>query len=72
MKLDSNQGKKKQTKKESKATKQNNKIQLAQPKNYMEKQEEARNENDAEDNADEPPHIIEKKNFLYFVHLCNG
>ena len=47
MKLDSNQGKKKQSKKESKATKQNNKMQLAQPKNYMEKQEEARNENEA-------------------------
>ena len=59
-----------QAKRKPKKEGKKSKLQLGQPKNYQEKREEARQEE-----ADDPPEdplVTDRKNFLYFVHLCNG
>lgn len=72
IKIDTQAGKKRgqPAKKESKPAKPAPKAQ--EPKNYLEKQEEARIDNGADNpEPEEPEHIVLRKNLLYLMQLCN-
>ena len=73
VKIETQAGKKKGPgpKKEQKpATKHTSKNQ--EPKTYLEKQEEAKNDGNIENQEpEEPEHVVKRKNLLYLMQLCN-
>jgi hypothetical protein len=67
--MENTASKKKNNKKEVKPAKAPAKIQ--EPKTYLEKQEEAKNEHELDhQEPEEPPHVAERKNLLYLMQLC--